>query len=105
MHGQVSTADASRKSSPLSTDSCSVCRVRRNSWTYRDAYSSSGYACDTLSATVALQVLGTYRMDYDDADIIESAAIGNGHYEYLQVCPIEVAAQAFASHVLAASCT
>ena len=33
------------------------------------------------------QVLGTYRMDYDYADIIETGAgQGNGHYEYLQVC-------------------
>ncbi len=31
------------------------------------------------------QVLGTYRMDYDEADIIETPAQGSGHYEYLQV--------------------
>ena len=40
----------------------------------------------TLTCALALQVLGTYRMDYDDADIIESPAKGSGHYEYLQVC-------------------
>jgi hypothetical protein len=35
---------------------------------------------------LTLQVLGTYRMDYDYADIIETGAgQGNGHYEYLQV--------------------
>ena len=40
-------------------------------------------SCKSVTAT---QVLGTYRMNDDAADIIETGAgQGNGHYAYLQV--------------------